>query len=72
MSGLGLFLLIFAGLLFFGFVCFAIGINVVINVFFDAWVDLLDEDELKALLYLVDKASGMPSTASHIGKRYKK
>lgn len=72
MSGLGLFLLIFAGLLFFGFVCFSSGIRIGLTVFFDSWVDRLDEDELKALLYLVDKASGTPRIASDIGKRYKK
>lgn len=72
MSGVGLFLLIFAGLLLFGIVCFTTGIRVGLTVFLNSWVDRLDKDELNALFHLLDKAPGMPSTASHIGNRYKK
>ena len=72
MSGLGLFLLIFAGLLFFGIVCFTLGIRVGLTVFFDTWVDRLDKDELNALLHLVQKAQGTPTISSDIVKRYKK
>ena len=72
MSGVGLFLLIFAGLLLFGFVCFSSGIRIGLTVFFDSWVDRLDKDELKALLHLVQKAQGTPTISSDIVKRYKK
>ena len=72
MSGLGLFLLIFAGLLLFGIVCFTTGIRVGLTVFFDTWVDRLDEEELNTLLYLVQKAQGTPTISSDIVKRYKK
>lgn len=70
MSGVGLFLLIFADLLFFGIVCFKTGIRFGLTVFFDSWVNRLDKDELNALLHLVEKAQG--AIASNIGKRYKK